>query len=123
MAQNKTKISITLDTDLLERYKKAAEAREETISSLINRQLANNIDELEEYLTLMESPLYRAVAECMIKSPKILKTVTKMLGDEMPDEEFDELLQLKRKLIEKGRQSEAENKGKNKPIKSKVEPA
>ncbi|MAX25849.1 MAG: hypothetical protein CMJ19_15220 [Phycisphaeraceae bacterium] len=123
MSQNKTKISITLDTDLLERYKKVAEARDENLSSCINRQLANHIDDIEELLEMMDSKFYRTIAKGMTSSPKFFKTVARMLGENLPEDLLEQQFQIKKEMIEQGEKRSAEKKRKKKPNRDGLEPA
>lgn len=84
---NKAKIGISIDPQLLGRIDAVCEARGEPRSAFIERVLVNEIAGEEEFVQDMENPFTRAVARAMTASPKVTELLAKFVVSDLPAED------------------------------------
>lgn len=80
--ENKERVTITLDADLLRRIDGVCEARGEPRSAFIERMLRREIHGEEELMADLESPLYRAVVHVVKGMPGFVDLVAKAAGQD-----------------------------------------
>ncbi len=77
----KTPISITIDSELLERIDRYASASDESRSTVIERMCRNDIAEQEEFLGDMESPTMRMLYKAVASKPVLEMMLSVMEGE------------------------------------------
>ncbi len=92
MRQPKDRITITINREVLERIDAVCEARGQARSPVIERMLANQVREEEEFVKATEHPLERLIMESLSKSPVLIATIAKLIGEKLDPAEHAEFL-------------------------------
>lgn len=112
MTENKERISLTLDPDLLRRIDAVCTARNEARSAFIERVLGHVIKEEEEFVSDMENPLYRALVSVIKSSPSVMGAISKLIGENLEGEALEEARRRMAEHIERGKERQAVKKQK-----------
>jgi len=112
MSENKPKISISLDADLLRRIDAACEARNEARSAFIERVLENEIEGEETFVRDMESPIWRGLITALAKSPSVTMAIAKVVGEELSPEHMAQIQKRAPELAQLGRERQVAKRGK-----------
>lgn len=108
MTENKDKISISIDPDLLRRVDAVCAAREETRSSMIERVLKNEIAGEEQFLKDMENPINRAIMSTIINTPGLLAAVARLVNEHLEAGDLDHMREKLPQQMERGKRRAAE---------------
>lgn len=88
--QPKERITVTIDVELLAKVDGLAERRGETRSALVERVVGYAIDEYDEEMQRLESPLNQILVRAITKSPEALRLMARAVGNSMTKDEFRE---------------------------------
>ncbi|MFA9480470.1 ribbon-helix-helix protein, CopG family [Phycisphaerales bacterium AB-hyl4] len=91
MPEPKDKFSISMDPELVQRLDAIAEARDEARSTLIERIVRHGVADEEKFLSDMESPVNRVIAQLLTESPKITMALARLVGEQLTEEEVGKL--------------------------------
>jgi len=105
----RTQISIKLDSDLLDRIDRLAEAADVTRTLVIEQAIKNDLPEQEAFQKSMESPAMRAIHK-QITKPAVLRVLAKLANEEMSDEQLSEILKKTPRQRETGKRRQAKRK-------------
>jgi len=111
---NKERINITIAPDLLGRIDAVCEARNEARSAWFERIAKRVIEDEEQFIGDMESPLYRGVARALAAHPKILDIVAKISMESLAPEERQRMVRELEKQSKRGAERSAKRKKKAK---------
>ena len=110
-----------MDAALLRRLDKVCDARNQARSQVIERIVGDQIEKEEGFVKDMENPVLRTVLNAMVNTPGLIHTMAKLVGQNMTDEELDNLRVGAKEQIEYGKARQQLKK--NMPEIGKVEPA
>lgn len=79
----KTKISIAIDSDSLERIDAVAETRRQSRSEVISRILRNGVTQEENLLQTLEHPLAGPLVGLLLNE-RVVQALAKIAGQEVP---------------------------------------
>lgn len=88
---DRDRINTTLDHSLTERIDAVAKARDESRSATIERMLRNQIEEEEKVLKQVGTGIEGRIMALMLENPKILNTMSKLVGESLTDEQLARL--------------------------------
>lgn len=88
---NRDRITLTLDHTLTKRIDAVAQARDESRSATIERMLRNQIEEEEKLLAQVGTGIEGRIMALMLENPKILNTMSKLVGESLTDEQLARL--------------------------------
>ena len=109
--KRKTPISVTIDTDLLERIDAVSGKMGMSRSLIIERMLKRDIGQRELFVQDMENPVARAMAAALTYSPKATEALLKLFGDEFDEVQRQWIRDGLKEQIERGREREADKRG------------
>ncbi|MEM9419349.1 MAG: hypothetical protein AAGA25_09915 [Planctomycetota bacterium] len=104
MPENKAKIAVSIDADLARRIDAVCEARDENRSQVVQRIIREGIDEEEKYIQGMENPLIRGILETMTSSPKVLRLMAEIVGEELTEDRLLDIQEGTKKQAQRGRE-------------------
>lgn len=110
MPENKAKIAVSIDADLARRIDAIADARDENRSQVVQRIIQDGIAEEEKFVHGMENPILRGLLETMTSSPKLLRTIAKIVGEEMDEEILADMQEGMKKQAALGRERKQSKK-------------
>ena len=88
---DRDRINTTLDHALTERIDAVAQARDESRSATIERMLRNQIEDEEKVLKQVGTGIHGRIMALMLENPKILTTMSKLVGESLTDEQLARL--------------------------------
>lgn len=104
--------SVRIRSDLLDRIDEVAAKREESRNDTICRMLRNEIDEEEAFIGHMTNPLLRAMMLKFCESPRMMKAVADLVGDQMTDADINAVVAKVPKFRRLGEEWQKERKAK-----------
>lgn len=110
MHENKERITITLDAELLRRIDVVCADRHEPRSSYIERLLKDSMKEVESFRQDLENPVFRGIAKALVSTPGVLTAIAKLAGNELSSEELAEIRKDMPRMIEQGRERQSTKK-------------
>jgi len=110
MSINKEKIGISIDADLLSRIDEVCEARNEARSAWFERIAKRVIEDEEQFIGDMESPLYRGVARALAAHPSILTIFANLSMETLTPEERQRMVRELEKQSKRGAERSAKRK-------------
>ena len=96
-----------MDTELVQRLDAVAEARDEARSTVIERIVRHGLAEEESFLRDMDNPLDRVIVDIVTDNPGILRTIARLVGQQLTDEQLAGL----RNQAKRGRERQRKRKG------------
>lgn len=109
---NKVRTNITIDSALLDRIDAVCEARNEARSAWFERIAKLAIEDEEQFIKDMESPLYRGIARALAANPYVLDTVAKISMESMNPEERQRMVKELEKQANRGAERSVRRKKK-----------
>lgn len=83
----KERITVTLDPDLVARLDRLAEVLDQSRSRLMERLLDTAVEEEEQLMDKLASPVIGPIVQSIIDHPKLMATLAKLIGEQMSPEE------------------------------------
>ncbi|MCC6580873.1 MAG: hypothetical protein IT440_10570 [Phycisphaeraceae bacterium] len=127
--ENKERLTVTIDRDILQRIDAVATAREEPRSRVIERICRNGIKAEEEYLSDLEKPALRFIAEAITSRPALVSALARVIGEQLTGEEMARIREtsakqavLARERQQRKRQEQAQGLGNKRSSLSEEEP-
>ncbi len=115
MSENKEKISISIEADLLRRLDAVCEARGDSRSAVIERILRDEMPEEESFLQGMEDPMSRALIATLIRSPAVLKVIATVAGKAISDADLKRVQERAPEHFRRGKERERKKRGGDQP--------
>lgn len=112
ISENKERITITMAPHLVARIDEACERRGESRSACIERVMAFALDELEDQLRRLESPVTQMFARAIASSPELFAAMAKVAGAGLSKEELSEVQGRLKQDIEWASERKKAKKGK-----------
>lgn len=113
---SKRPISISIETDLLDRVDRLAELRGDTRTAVIERAIRNDIAEQEEFIESLANPVVRGVHKTLTSSPTLLRIIARLVDEDMSDGDIRALMERAprdRKAGERIKADKRANRGKS----------
>jgi len=117
MAQRE-RITVTIDPAVLKRIDAISQAREESRSATIERILRNGARDEEEMLETIGKGIQGQVMAVLLNNPQILNAMSKLVGDQLADEDLARLQDGGPGVIEAGKRYRSTQQSKTKKEKS-----
>ena len=108
--ENKEKISISIDAELLRRLDAVCEARGQSRSAVFERIVRNEIDGEEKFLDYMEKPINRALMTVIMKTPGVLDAIATLVGEHLTPENVVEIKELAGVQVQRGSERQKSKK-------------
>jgi hypothetical protein len=112
MAENKIKVTMSLDAELLRRIDAVAELRDEKRSQAVERILKGEINSEEGYLRDMENPVLRGLHSALTSSPAAMRLLAKAVGEHLSAEDFERIQEVAPKHRKAGAERQKRSKSK-----------
>jgi len=113
MAQRE-RITVTIDPAVLHRIDAIAKAREESRSATIERILRNGARDEEETLEKVGTGIEGRVMAVLLNNPQIINVMSKLVGDQLTDDELTRIQEGGPGVIEAGKRFRSSIKSKSK---------
>lgn len=94
----KERITVTLDPNLVSRIDRLAEIRDQSRSKVMESLLEMAVEDTEETLDKVASPLLGPIIQSIVDHPKIIAMIAKTIGEKLDPEEFAKWQELGPKL-------------------------
>lgn len=117
MAQRE-RITITIDPAVLQRIDAIAQARKESRSATIERILRNGARDEEDTLEKVGTGIEGRVMAILLHNPQILNVMSKLVGDQLTNDEITRLQDGGSNVVEAGKRYRSTHKTKTKKEKS-----
>jgi len=95
-----------------------AAARGEARSTVIEHVVRNGLAEEESFLRDMEDPAYRVIMELLTTSPKVLRTMATIVGEQLSEEELAEIVNKAPVQVARGKKRQQAKRGQGRPRKA-----
>lgn len=110
MPENKSKVAITIDPDLLQRIDAVADLRGQSRSSVIERIIRNEIEAEEEFVEDMDSPVMQTILGVILNTPGVTETIARVVGNNMNKEQLAEMKKGLKEQVARGKERTAKSK-------------
>tara|TARA_A100001391_G_scaffold194808_2_gene171437 strand:- start:2588 stop:2974 length:387 start_codon:yes stop_codon:yes gene_type:complete len=112
------RITVTIDPAVLQRIDAISQAREESRSATIERILRNGAQDEEEMLETIGKGIQGQVMAVLLNNPQILNAMSKLVGDQLTDDDLARLQDGGPGVIEAGKRYRSTQQSKTKKGKS-----
>ncbi len=111
MGENKERITISIDPDLLRQIDEICEKSGEPRSAMIERVLRWRVPEEQEALRDAENPVYRALIAAFKESPALLGMVAKIAGRTLTQDQIAQMQESTKEQLRRGKERQRPRKG------------